>query len=65
MTDHLRGGKPGSSNETNEPSEPCSSRYELVPVGNSLCRGEEKHTMCELDVQIANSGLDVGEALIP
>ena len=27
------------------------------PLGNSLCRGQEKHTLCELDVQIANSGL--------
>jgi hypothetical protein len=25
-------------------------------VANSLCPGQEKHTMCELEVQIANSG---------
>jgi hypothetical protein len=29
----------------------------VVLVANSLCRWQEKHTMCEPKVQIGNSGL--------
>ena len=43
---------------------PVDLATSLLWRGNSLCREEEKHTMCELGVQIANCGLDAGEALL-
>jgi hypothetical protein len=54
-------GKPGSSDDTNEPSEPHRSREEPARVANSLFRGQEKRRMREKVSQIGDPNSDAFE----